>query len=143
MVDKSILRTIIRKWPCLCQPLAILTVLIKKLPYMVWYKIHIMSDPYFNYPRLEIQSPFDQFLGKPKEKSCFLKVEWHCMAFSICYSYATRFLKVRVKLKNFADLDFDLDPNWGITPKIETLYNLSCLPETWLIYKNIEDLASK
>ena len=28
-------------------------------------------------------------------------------------------LKVRVKLKNFADLDFDLDPNWGITPKIE------------------------
>ena len=30
--------------------------------------------------------------------------------------------KVRVKLRNFADLDFDLDPNWGITPKIETLY---------------------
>ena len=41
-------------------------------------------------------------------------------------------LKVRVKLKKFADLDFDLDPNWGIAPKIETL-----------IYKNIEDLASK
>ncbi len=31
-------------------------------------------------------------------------------------------LKVRVKLRDFADLDFDLDPNWGITPKIETLY---------------------
>ncbi len=46
--------------------------------------------------------------------------------------------KVRVNLKIFADLDFDLDPNWGITPKIETLYNLSCLPDT-----NIEDLASK
>ena len=30
-------------------------------------------------------------------------------------------LKVRVKLRNFADLVFDLDPNWGITPKIETL----------------------
>ncbi len=38
-------------------------------------------------------------------------------------------LKVRVKLRNFADLDFDLDPNWGIKPKIETLYNLSCLPD--------------
>ena len=45
-------------------------------------------------------------------------------------------VKVRVKLRNFADPDFDLDPNWGITPKIETLY-------MWLIYKNIEDLASK
>ena len=42
-------------------------------------------------------------------------------------------LKVRVKLKKFADLDFDLDPNWGITPKIER----------WLIYKNIEDIALK
>ena len=31
-------------------------------------------------------------------------------------------IKVRVKLKNLADLDFDLDPNWGITPNIETLY---------------------
>ncbi len=31
-------------------------------------------------------------------------------------------LKVRVKLRNLADLDFDLDPNWGITPNIETLY---------------------
>ena len=38
-------------------------------------------------------------------------------------------LKVRVKLRNFAHLDFDLDPKWGITPKIETLYNLSCLPD--------------
>ncbi len=34
-------------------------------------------------------------------------------------------LKVRVKLRNFADLDFDLDPNWGV------------------ICNNIEDLASK
>ena len=39
-------------------------------------------------------------------------------------------VKVRVKLKKIADLDFDLDPNWGITPKIETLYNRSCLPDT-------------
>ena len=39
-------------------------------------------------------------------------------------------LKVRVKLRNLADLDFDLDPNWGITPNIETLYKLSCLPDT-------------
>ncbi len=62
-------------------------------------------------------------------------------------------IKVRVKLKNFADLDFDLDPNWGITPKIETLRNESIFSknlsstlnfiETWLIYKNIGDLASK
>ncbi len=29
-------------------------------------------------------------------------------------------VKVRVKLRNLADLDFDLDPNWGITPNIET-----------------------
>ena len=28
-------------------------------------------------------------------------------------------IKVRVKLRNLADLDFDLDPNWGITPNIE------------------------
>ena len=35
------------------------------------------------------------------------------------------YIKVRVKLKNFADLDFDVDPNWGITPRIENLYNLS------------------
>ena len=34
-----------------------------------------------------------------------------------------------MKLKNFADLDFDLDPNWGSTPQ-----NL---------IENIEDLASK
>ena len=46
-------------------------------------------------------------------------------------------LKVRVKLRNFADLDFDLDPTWGITPKIETLYYLPCLPDT----KNQERVA--
>ncbi len=39
-------------------------------------------------------------------------------------------IKVRVKLRNLADLDFDPDPKWGITPKIETLYNLSCLLDT-------------
>ena len=42
----------------------------------------------------------------------------------------TFFFKVRVKLRNLADLDFDLDPNWGITPNIETLYKLPCLPDT-------------
>ncbi len=41
-----------------------------------------------------------------------------------------KYLKVRVKLRNLADLDFDLDPNWGITPNIETLYKLPCLPDT-------------
>ena len=30
-------------------------------------------------------------------------------------------LKVIVKLRNLADLDFDLDLNWGITPNIVTL----------------------
>ena len=39
-------------------------------------------------------------------------------------------VKVRVKLRNFADLDFDLDPTWGITPKIETLHYLLCLSDT-------------
>ncbi len=32
-------------------------------------------------------------------------------------------IKVRVKLRNFADLDFDLDPKWGITPIIKILRN--------------------
>ncbi len=39
-------------------------------------------------------------------------------------------IKVRVKLRNLADMDFDLDPNWGIKPNIETLYKLPCLPDT-------------
>ncbi len=30
-------------------------------------------------------------------------------------------IKVRVKLRNSADLDFDLDPNWGITPNMGTM----------------------
>ncbi len=39
-------------------------------------------------------------------------------------------LKVRAKLWNLTDLDFDLDPNLESTPNVETLYNLSCLPDT-------------
>ena len=39
-------------------------------------------------------------------------------------------VKVRVKLWNLTDLVFDLDPNWGSTPNVETLYIVSCLPDT-------------
>ncbi len=52
----------------------------------------------------------------------FLALGWH--------GPNDKSFKVTVKLRIFADLDFDLDPNWGITPKIETLYNLSRLPDT-------------
>ena len=41
----------------------------------------------------------------------------------------TMSVKVRVKLRNLADLDFDLDPNWGVTPKIETHRNVAHISE--------------
>ncbi len=50
----------------------------------------------------------------------FLEIKGYC-----CLPDRWLKFKVRVKLRNFAGLDFDLDPNWAITPKIETLYNLS------------------
>ncbi len=61
------------------------------------------------------------------------------IAFTYYWHIAFYMFKVTVKLINFTDLDFDLDPNWGITPKIETLYNLSCLPDT----KNPKNIFTK
>ncbi len=81
----------------------------------------------------------DTIVNRGKPHSSAVVMDWQIERWTeqkLIYrlkSVGTLRLSKKVKLKNFADLDFDLDPNWGITPKIET----------WLIYKNIEDLDSE